>query len=47
MISKLTYLCLFLCAHRKIIPLHIIEEGCYEKDVSFQVTLGDPRILGE
>ncbi|XP_034239306.1 sodium/calcium exchanger 3-like isoform X1 [Thrips palmi] len=31
----------------KTITLHIIEEGCYEKDVDFQVSLGDPRILDE
>lgn len=29
----------------KVLPLHITEEGCYEKDVCFHVTLGDPRIL--
>lgn len=38
---------MFLCVRRKTITLHIIEEGCYEKDVDFQVSLGDPRILGE
>ncbi|XP_052133421.1 sodium/calcium exchanger 1-like isoform X2 [Frankliniella occidentalis] len=31
----------------KLLSLHIIEEGCYEKDVAFQVSLGDPRILDD
>ncbi|XP_047033959.1 sodium/calcium exchanger Calx isoform X1 [Helicoverpa armigera] len=31
----------------KFIPLHIIEEDSYEKDVLFYVNLGDPELLGE
>ncbi|XP_053613358.1 sodium/calcium exchanger Calx isoform X2 [Plodia interpunctella] len=31
----------------KMIPLHIIEEDSYEKDVLFYVNLGDPELLGE
>ncbi|KAJ8723700.1 hypothetical protein PYW07_007680 [Mythimna separata] len=33
--------------NRKFIPLHIIEEDSYEKDVLFYVNLGDPELLGE
>lgn len=35
----------FFC-FRKHIPLHIIEEDSYEKDVLFYVNLGDPELLG-
>ncbi|XP_049878114.1 sodium/calcium exchanger 2 isoform X2 [Pectinophora gossypiella] len=31
----------------KFIPLHIIEEDSYEKDVLFYVNLGDPELLGD
>ncbi|KAL4706047.1 hypothetical protein ACJJTC_013514 [Scirpophaga incertulas] len=31
---------------RKFIPLHIIEEDSYEKDVLFYVNLGEPELLG-
>ncbi|XP_075982859.1 sodium/calcium exchanger 3 isoform X2 [Anticarsia gemmatalis] len=31
----------------KFIPLHIIEEDSYEKDVLFYVNLGEPELLGE
>lgn len=31
----------------KYIPLHIIEEDSYEKDVLFYVNLGDPELLGD
>ncbi|XP_060805037.1 sodium/calcium exchanger 1 isoform X2 [Amyelois transitella] len=31
----------------KTIPLHIIEEDSYEKDVLFYVNLGDPELLGD
>ncbi|XP_053613359.1 sodium/calcium exchanger Calx isoform X3 [Plodia interpunctella] len=31
----------------KMIPLHIIEEDSYEKDVLFYVNLGDPELLGD
>ncbi|CAH2044624.1 unnamed protein product, partial [Iphiclides podalirius] len=31
----------------KFIPLHIIEEDSYEKDVLFYVNLGDPELMGE
>ncbi|CAH2044626.1 unnamed protein product, partial [Iphiclides podalirius] len=30
----------------KFIPLHIIEEDSYEKDVLFYVNLGDPELMG-
>ncbi|XP_059048145.1 sodium/calcium exchanger 1 isoform X1 [Achroia grisella] len=31
----------------KFIPLHIVEEDSYEKDVLFYVNLGEPELLGE
>ncbi|CAK1584001.1 unnamed protein product [Parnassius mnemosyne] len=31
----------------KFIPLHIIEEDSYEKDVLFYVNLGDPELMGD
>ncbi|XP_052756511.1 sodium/calcium exchanger 3 isoform X3 [Galleria mellonella] len=31
----------------KFIPLHIIEEDSYEKDVLFYVNLGEPELLGD
>lgn len=31
---------------RKTIPLVIIEEGSYEKDVLFYVNLGEPQMVG-
>lgn len=35
--------CLFF---RKCIPLVILEEGSYEKDVLFYVNLGEPQMVG-
>ncbi|KAJ2938497.1 hypothetical protein O0L34_g12992 [Tuta absoluta] len=32
---------------RQFIPLHIIEEDSYEKDMLFYVNLGEPELLGE
>lgn len=37
---------LFFFFHRKFIPLNIIEEDSYEKDVLFYVNLGDPQMVG-
>lgn len=31
---------------RQIIPLVILEEGSYEKDVLFYVNLGEPQMIG-
>ncbi|XP_059471223.1 sodium/calcium exchanger 1 isoform X2 [Neocloeon triangulifer] len=31
----------------KVIPLHIMEEDSYEKDVLFYVQLGEPKMLGD
>lgn len=31
---------------RKTIPLIILEEGSYEKDVLFYVNLGEPQMVG-
>lgn len=36
--------CVIIC--RKTIPLIIIEEGSYEKDVLFYVNLGEPQMVG-
>lgn len=32
--------------NRKTIPLVILEEGSYEKDVLFYVNLGEPQMVG-
>lgn len=32
--------------NRKMIPLVILEEGSYEKDVLFYVNLGEPQMVG-
>lgn len=32
--------------YRKIIPLVILEEGSYEKDVLLYVNLGEPQMVG-
>ncbi|CAH4038122.1 unnamed protein product [Pieris brassicae] len=33
--------------YRKVIPLHIVEEDSYEKDVLFYVNIGDPELLDD
>jgi hypothetical protein len=35
-----------LSLFRQIIPLVILEEGSYEKDVLFYVNLGEPQMIG-
>lgn len=37
---------LFFFYFRKFIPLVILEEGSYEKDVLFYVNLGEPQMVG-
>lgn len=36
----------FVIICRKTIPLIILEEGSYEKDVLFYVNLGEPQMVG-
>lgn len=36
----------FPLIYRQIIPLVILEEGSYEKDVLFYVNLGEPQMVG-
>lgn len=36
----------FISLFRQIIPLVILEEGSYEKDVLFYVNLGEPQMIG-
>lgn len=36
----------FLSIHRQVIPLVILEEGSYEKDVLLYVNIGEPNMVG-
>lgn len=36
----------FVFAYRKTIPLVILEEGSYEKDVLLYVNIGEPQMVG-
>lgn len=45
--TQLNFTISFALFHfRQIIPLVILEEGSYEKDVLFYVNIGEPQMVG-